>query len=89
MGDTYIFDLHVLVVASHIPPALSQSAFVLAVVTSAANADVVHEMRPPPLGYWCDNHGKERRVGRCYHSIARPREAKQMPPCHEVEPKII
>jgi hypothetical protein len=36
----YIFDLHLLVEASHIPPALSQSALVLAVVTSPAKADV-------------------------------------------------
>jgi hypothetical protein len=39
-GRDYIFDLQVLVVASHVPPALSQSAFVLAVVTSAAKAEV-------------------------------------------------
>ena len=35
----YCFAMQVLVVASHTPPALSQSAFVLAVVTSAAKAD--------------------------------------------------
>jgi hypothetical protein len=40
MGDRYIFDLQVLVAVFHTPPALSQSAFVLAVVTSAAKADV-------------------------------------------------
>jgi hypothetical protein len=39
-GKYYIFDLQVLVEASHIPPALSQSAFVLAVVTSPAKAEV-------------------------------------------------
>ena len=36
---SYCFAAQVLVVASHTPPALSQSAFVLAVVTSAAKAD--------------------------------------------------
>jgi hypothetical protein len=39
-GRYYIFDLQVLVEAFQIPPALSQSAFVLAVDTSPAKADV-------------------------------------------------
>jgi hypothetical protein len=38
----YIFDLQVLVEAFQIPPALSQSAFVLAADTSPAKADVAN-----------------------------------------------
>jgi hypothetical protein len=40
LSRDYIFDLQVLVLASQAPPALSQSAFVLAMVTSPAKADV-------------------------------------------------
>ena len=38
----YIFGLQVLDEASHTPPALSQSSFVLAMVTSPAKADVAN-----------------------------------------------
>jgi len=41
MREYYIFDLHVLLVASQVPPALVQSACVLAFVTSAAKAGAV------------------------------------------------
>jgi hypothetical protein len=41
-GVGYCLAAHVLVVASHTPPALSQSAFVLAAVTSAAKADAAN-----------------------------------------------
>jgi 6-phosphogluconolactonase/glucosamine-6-phosphate isomerase/deaminase len=41
MEDSYILGLHLLAVASHTPPALSQSAFVFAVATSAAKAGAV------------------------------------------------
>src|SRR5262245_35654344 len=46
-GDCYILGLQALPLASHIPPALVQSAFVFAVVTSAANVGAVNANASP------------------------------------------
>jgi hypothetical protein len=47
MGMVYVFGLQTLPLASHIPPALVQSAFVFAVVTSAAKAGAVKANASP------------------------------------------
>ena len=47
MRECYIFGLHVLALASHTPPALVHSAWVFAVVTSAAKAGAVKATASP------------------------------------------
>jgi hypothetical protein len=47
MGDVYGFGLQAFALASHTPPAFVQSAFVFAVVTSAAKAGAVKANASP------------------------------------------
>jgi hypothetical protein len=47
IGECYIFGLQVLLVASHIPPALVHAAFVFAVVTSAAKVGAAMQAQAP------------------------------------------